>query len=84
MTIGRRGHVGWEVRCDARGCQATTATQVPAPGWRRNSDRALQAARTLGWISVTIEWRVFWVCPMHQTWDPRLGRWVVTPMAVRA
>lgn len=84
MTVGRRAHVGWEVRCDARGCTATTAAQVPDRLWRRDSDRAVQAARTLGWLSVTISWHVYWVCPLHQTWEPRLERWVATPRSIAA
>lgn len=81
--IGRRGHVGWEVRCDARGCQATTATIAPHP-FRRSPERALEAARACAWIPTEIAGRTHWVCPMHQTWDPRLGRWVATPLAIRA
>jgi hypothetical protein len=83
MSVQRRPHVGWEVVCDARRCTETTATQTTRP-WRKSSDRAAEAARRLSWVSVTINWQVSWVCPLHQTYDPRLGRWVATPLAVRA
>lgn len=77
MSVGRRKHVGWEVRCDGRGCQQTTALQAPSRVWLRDSDRAIEAARRLGWLSVTIDWETFWVCPLHQTYDLRIGRWIV-------
>lgn len=80
--IGRRGHVGWEVRCDAVGCTATTATAAP-PAFRRTADRALEAAKQLGWMQARVGGQPRWVCPMHQVWEPRLDRWVVRPLSVR-
>jgi hypothetical protein len=81
-VIGRRGHVGWEVRCDAHGCDATTATLVPPP-FRRSPERALEAARACAWIHTTVDGQTRWACPLHQTWEQRLGRWVITPLAIR-
>lgn len=83
MTVGRRPHVGWEIRCDARGCPATTADLAPR-SYGRSSELAVEAARRLGWISTVLDGQAFVVCPMHQSWDPRLGCWVATPLVIRA
>lgn len=81
MSLDRRAHVGWEVRCDATGCTETTATAAP-PVYRRSESRAIEAAVACGWVHVVLVGETRWVCPMHQTWDPRLDRWVATPLAV--
>lgn len=82
MTVQRRPHVGWEVVCDARSCQQTTAHQAPAAIYRKSSDAAVEAARILGWLSLLTEWRTYWVCPLHQTYDVRIERWVVNRSAL--
>lgn len=80
MTVGRRPHVGWEVRCDATGCTATTATL--APGMNRSAEAAVSAAQQLAWVETIIRGQRLHVCPLQQTWDPRLRRWVATPLSV--
>lgn len=81
--IDRRPHVGWEVRCDARGCSATTAT-ITLPVFRLSPERAVKAATACGGLPKTVAGRACWVCPLHQRWDVRVGRWVIPPMTVRA
>jgi hypothetical protein len=79
VSVGRRPHVGYEVRCDARGCTATTASLAPRHV-RRSQHLATEAARTLAFLEVRVGIDTRWVCPLHQTFDPRLGRWVAIPL----
>jgi hypothetical protein len=79
VSVARRKHIGWEVTCDAYGCSATTATDGPL-SHRRTAALALVAAITLSWVEIRIDGETRWVCPMHQTFDPRLGRWVAQPL----
>jgi hypothetical protein len=83
MSLGRRPHIGFEVRCDARGCTATTATIVP-PTFRRSPVRATEAAIGCGWLQTRIGGETLWACPMHQLWDERLERWVAIPLIFAA
>jgi hypothetical protein len=82
VSLTHRPHVGHEVRCDARGCNATTATAAPAR-YRRTPKSAEAAAHGLGWVTVTIAGQERWVCTLHQIYDPRLQRWVARPLITR-
>lgn len=83
MTMTRRKYIGYEITCDAHGCRASTANDAPKQ-YRRTSVLAVVAALTLSWVETRIGGQPRWVCPMHQTFDRRLGRWVATPLAIRA
>lgn len=83
MSLGRRPHVGFEVRCDARGCTATTAT-LATPEYRRSPTRATEAAIGLGWIQTRIAGETVWACTLHQLYDERLQRWVAIPLIFAA
>lgn len=68
---------GWTVRCAHPGCLESTADQAPGAYWRTDEDRAVAAAKKLGWIHVRDAHReLVWVCPLHQTWDETALRWV--------
>jgi hypothetical protein len=61
---------GYTIPCSVHGCPQRTGQQT-SEIWL-TAARAVAAARTLGWI-YTRDGR--WICPQHQTWDARLGRW---------
>lgn len=65
------------IPCAAPGCRQDTAEQ--AGRWHA-PDRAVTAARTLGWIPTRDHTgRTAWHCPLHQAWDPRQLRWIAAP-----
>lgn len=76
--VGRGARFGgWTVSCTGDACTATTAEQAPGPYWRADEDRAVMAAKALGWVHVrTALGDVAWYCPIHQAWDADTRRWV--------
>lgn len=79
MSLTHRPYVGHELRCDALGCSA-----VILPAGPRTAEAAFAAARLAGWINVKVGGEARWVCPLQQTFDERLGRWVAKPFATHA
>jgi hypothetical protein len=79
MSLGRRKHIGWEITCDAHRCTATTTIQATRSR-RRTPVAATLAALDLGFVETRIAGTARWVCPLHQTYDIRLGRWVAIPL----
>lgn len=70
---------GYTIRCSVPGCEQETAEQAPSRTWR-TADRAVLAARSLGWVHAPDEDGLQqWFCPLHQAWDPGKRRWVAAP-----
>lgn len=65
---------GYSIRCGVPGCREETAAQTSEPF--RTAERAVHGARALGWLHTRTPHGIAWVCPMHQAWDDRTGRWV--------
>jgi hypothetical protein len=68
---------GWTITCSHPECSESTADQAPGGYWRADEDRAVLAARKLGWLHVrTARGDIVWACPLHQARDATAGRWV--------
>lgn len=67
---------GYAIRCSIRGCRQRTDEQA-GHRWP-NAPAAVHAARLLLWLPTHAH---RWVCPMHQLWDYRTGRWVTPDRA---
>lgn len=80
MTVIGGPFGGFTISCAGLDCRQTTADQAPAPHWRTDEDRAVLAAKALGWIHTRdARGEVAWYCPMHQAWDPTARRWIPEP-----
>lgn len=70
---------GYTIACSVPDCRQETAEQAPSRSWR-TPDRAVLAAKALGWIHAPDETGAqAWYCPTHQAWDPRTSRWAAAP-----